>query len=146
MNQIARYEISQIIQSFLPEVESNGYLSGYQRSILKLISQCKTSTLGGHKEQCDHCHYTRIHYNSCGNRHCPSCKAVNKHKWLHERQHDLLPVKYFHGVFTVPSELYNYFRYNKKRLYNLLFHSVRETLLAFGYDPKHSIEGKIGAI
>ena len=61
-------------------------------------------------------------------------------------KHDRLPVKYFHGVFTVPSELYNYFRYNKKRLYNLLFRSVRETLLAFGYDPKHSIGGKIGAI
>ena len=146
MDQIARFEISQIIQRFLPEVESKGCLSGYQRSILKLISQCKTATLGGHKERCNHCHYTRIHYNSCGNRHCPSCKAVNKHKWLHDRKHDRLPVKYFHGVFTVPSELYKYFRYNKKRLYNLLFRSVRETLLAFGYDPKQGIGGKIGAI
>jgi hypothetical protein len=141
-----RYEISQIIQRFLPQVETQGGLSGHQRSILKLMSLCKTSALGGHKERCDHCHYTRIHYNSCGNRNCPSCQAVNKEKWIYDRQNDLLPVKYYHCVFTIPSELYIYFKYNKKPLYDLLFRSVRQTLLAFGQDPKHGIAGKIGAI
>ena len=113
---------------------------------MNLLSVCKTAALGGHKERCDHCDYSRIHYNSCGNRNCPSCQAVNKDKWIHDREYDLLPVKYFHCVFTIPSELYIYFRYNKKRLYDLLFRSVRETLLAFGLDPKHGIGGKIGAI
>lgn len=146
MQEKKKYEVSQIIQRFLPEVELAGGLSGHQRSILKLMSLCKTSALGGHKERCDQCHYTRIHYNSCGNRHCPACQGVNKEKWIHERLYDLLPVKYFHCVFTIPSELYIYFRYNKKRLYDLLFRSVKETLLAFGYDPRHGIGGKIGAI
>jgi hypothetical protein len=110
------------------------------------MSLCKTSALGGHKERCDHCHYIRIHYNSCGNRNCPSCQAVNKEKWIYERQFDLLPVKYFHCVFTIPSELYVYFRYNKKPLYDLLFRSARQTLLTFGQDPKYGIGGKMGAI
>ena len=139
-----RYEISKIIQRFLPEAELS--LSGYQRSILKLISHCKTAELGGHKEQCNRCGYSRIHYNSCGNRHCPNCQGVNKFKWVHERSFDLLPVKYYHAVFTIPSELYDYFRYDKRRLYNLLFRSVRETLLEFGQDPRQGIGGKIGAI
>ena len=156
MAEKTKYEIAQIIQCFLPKIESQGGLSGHQRSILNLLSVCKTAALGGHKERCDHCDYSRIHYNSCGNRNCPLCQAVNKEKCtpaeasaqagIHDRQHDLLPVKYFHCVFTIPSELYVYFRYNKKRLYDLLFRSVRETLLAFGYDAKHGIEGKIGAI
>jgi hypothetical protein len=146
MQKKIRYEISQIIQRFLPEVETQGGLSGHQRSILKLMSLCKTSALGGHKERCDQCHYTRIHYNSCGNRNCPSCQAVNKEKWIYDRQYDLLPVKYYHCVFTIPSELYIYFKYNKKPLYDLLFRSARQTLLAFGQDPKHGIAGKIGAI
>ena len=146
MQKKTRYEISQIIQRFLPEVETQGGLSAHQRSILKLMSLCKTSALGGHKERCDQCHYTRIHYNSCGNRNCPSCQAVNKEKWIYDRQYDLLPVKYYHCVFTIPSELYIYFRYNKKLLYDLLFQCVRETLLTFGLDPKHGISGKVGAI
>ena len=112
----------------------------------KMLNVCKTSALGGHKERCDRCDFTRIHYNSCGNRNCPNCQGVNKEKWVHDRKYDLLPVKYFHCVFTIPSELYVYFRYNKKQLYDLLFRSVRETLLVFGYDPKHGIAGKIGAI
>jgi len=141
-----RYEIAQIIQRFLPEVIAKHPLSGHQKSILNLMSLCKTAALGGHKEQCEQCLYTRIHYNSCGNRNCPSCQAVNKEKWIHDRLYDLLPVKYFHCVFTIPCELYPYFRYNKKQLYDLLFQCVRETQLTFGLDPKHAISGKVGAI
>jgi len=71
---------------------------------------------------------------------------VNKEKWIFDRQQDLLPVKYFHCVFTIPSELYIYFRYNKKLLYDLQMRCVKDTLLAFGLDAKHGIDGKIGAI
>lgn len=146
MRNKAEFEIAKIIQRFLPNLESQGSLSGHQRSMLKLMSICKTSALGGHKERCDNCVYTRIHFNSCGNRNCPSCQGVNKEKWIFDRLYDLLPVKYFHCVFTVPSELYIYFRYNKKLLYDLMMRCVKDTLLDFGYDPKHKIDGKIGGI
>ena len=141
-----KYEIAKVIQRFLPSVEKQGGLSGHQRSILKLMSLCKTSALGGHRERCDSCAHTRVHYNSCGNRNCPTCQGVNKEKWIFDRQHDLLPVKYFHCVFTIPSELYVYFRYNKKLLYDLMMRCVKDTLLTFGLDSKHKIKGKIGAI
>jgi hypothetical protein len=146
MTNNAQFEIAKIIQRFLPILETKGTLSGHQRSMLKLMSICKTSALGGHKEQCDHCVHTRIHFNSCGNRNCPSCQGVNKEKWIFDRLYDMLPVKYFHCVFTVPSELYIYFRYNKKMLYDLMMRCVKDTLLAFGYDPKQKIDGKIGSI
>ncbi len=146
MQQKQKYEIAQIIQRFLPEAEADRGLSGHQRSTLKLLSVCKTAALGGHKERCDNCHYARFHYNSCGNRNCPTCQGVNKEKWIYDRQYDLLPVKYFHCVFTIPSELYVFFRYNKKLLYDLLFRCVKETLLTFGLDPKQGIDGKLGGI
>lgn len=141
-----KYKIAKVIQRFLPELEIQGGISGRQRSILKLMSLCKTSALGGHREQCDKCEFTRFHYNSCGNRNCPSCQGVNKEKWIFDRQHDLLPVKYFHSVFTIPSELYIYFQYNKKALYDLMMRCVKDTLLTLGADPKHGINGKIGGI
>jgi len=140
------HQISNIIQKFLPDVEAQGGISGHQRSILKLISLCKTSALGGHKEVCPSCRYDKIHYNSCGNRNCPSCQGVNKEKWVFDRQHDLLPVTYFHSVFTIPSELYIYFRYNKRILYDLLIRSAKETLETFGKNERNGIGGKIGAI
>lgn len=141
-----KHNITKVIQTFLPELEANNSLSGHQRSMLKLMSLCKTSALGGHKERCDHCAHTKIHYNSCSNRNCPSCQGVNKEKWIIDRQQDLLPVKYFHCVFTIPSELYPYFRYNKKVLYSEILRCTREVLHIFGKDPKHGISGKIGAI
>jgi len=146
MNSKSKYQISQVIQRFLPEVELEGGMSGHQRSILKLIRLCKTSAMGGHREQCPECHHVRLHYNSCGNRNCPSCQGVNKEKWIFDRQQELLPVKYFHCVFTIPSELYIYFRYNKRLLYDLMMRNVQETLMTFGKDPKHGINGKLGGI
>ena len=143
-----KFNIAKIIQQFLPPVEKQGTLSGHQLSTLKLLSICKTTAMGGHIERCnnDKCGHKRVHYNSCSNRNCPSCQSVNKEKWLHARQQDLLPVKYFHSVFTIPSELYIIFRYNKKILFDLLMKTVKETLQVFGLDPKHGIDGKIGGI
>ncbi len=140
------HSINTVIQRFLPGLEISNSLSGHQRSVLKLMSICKTSALGGHKERCNNCSHTKVHYNSCGNRNCPSCQGVNKQKWIIKRQQDLLPVKYFHSVFTVPSELYPYFRYNKRKLYTILMKCVKDTLHTFGKDPKHGINGKVGAI
>ncbi len=146
MRALKNHSIANVIQRFLPGLEASNSLSGHQRSILKLMSICKTSALGGHKERCNHCSHTKVHYNSCGNRNCPSCQGVNKEKWIVKRQQDLLPVKYFHCVFTVPSELYPYFQYNKRTLYTILMRCVKDTLQAFGEDPKQGINGKIGAI
>ena len=143
---MSKHDLTTVIQRFLPQLESQRSLSAHQLSILKLMSLCKTAALGGHREGCDTCSYTKIHYNSCGNRNCPNCQGVNKEKWIVDRQHDLLPVKYFHCVFTIPSELYMYFRYNKTLLYGLLMRAVKDTLLTFGYDPKRGINGKIGGI
>jgi len=142
----AKYNISKIIEQCLASLQSTSTLSGYQVSTLKLIQHCKTAQLGGHIERCDTCAYKRIHYNSCGNRNCPSCQGVNKEKWVFDRQYDLLPVKYFHCVFTIPSELHPLIRYNKKLIYDAMMRCVKDTLLTFGYDHKHGISGKIGAI
>jgi hypothetical protein len=87
-----------------------------------------------------------VHYNSCGNRHCPNCQAVNKERWLLQRSYDLLPVTYFHGVFTVPSELRVLFMYNKKLLYNLLYQCAWETIYAFALDKRQKMEAKPGMI
>ena len=142
----AKYNIAKIIEQWLPSLKSTSALSGHQVSTLKLIQHCKTAQLGGHIERCDSCAYTRIHYNSCGNRNCPSCQGVNKEKWIFDRQFDLIAVKYFHCVFTIPSQLHDLVRYNKKIIYDLMMRCVKDTLLAFGNDPKHGINGKIGAI
>ena len=111
MKSKSKFNIAQVIEQWLPSLEHNAILSGHQKSTLKLIQHCKTKHLGGHLEQCNECKYTRIHYNSCGNRNCPSCQAVNKEKWLFDRQFDLLPFKYFHCVFTIPSQLQPLVRY-----------------------------------
>lgn len=141
-----QHKIAEVFHRFAPDLIQQGRLSIDQIKAINLISVCKTAALGGHREACDNCSYTRIHYNSCGNRHCPSCQGVNKERWILERTYDLLPVKYFHCVFTLPCELRRVAQYNKKVVYELLFKSVKDTLLAFGYDPRQKIEGKIGGI
>jgi hypothetical protein len=108
------------------------------------IEVCRTSYLGGHLEQCDSCGYQRPVYNSCRNRHCPKCQALTKARWLAARQAELLPVGYFHSVFTLPHELNPLARANQKVVYDLLFRSVAETLQEFGADPKHGLGGKLG--
>lgn len=143
---MSKFLFRDVVQQFLPQLIQDNSLNGHQRSTLHLIGMCKTVALGGHREQCDQCDFNRIHYNSCGNRNCPSCQGINKDQWIHNRQHDLLPVPYFHCVFTVPSKLHIYFRYNKKILYDLLMTTTRLTLDEFGLDPKHGIGAKIGGI
>ena len=141
-----QHKIAEVFHRFAPDLIQQGRLCADQIKAINLISVCKTAALGGHREVCDMCSYTRIHYNSCGNRHCPSCQGVNKERWILERTYDLLPVKYFHCVFTLPAQLRSLTIFNKKTIYELLFQSVKDTLLTFGYDPRQKIEGKIGGI
>ncbi len=113
---------------------------------IEAIKLCRTVKLGGHVEKCTNCGHTRVHYNSCGNRHCPLCQGANREKWILEKQYDQLPVPYFHAVFTVPQELHPLIRYNRAKLYSLLFHCTWETLKQFSSNPENRLNAKIGAI
>ena len=95
---------------------------------MRAIERCRTAELGGHVDECDCCGHIRISYNSCRNRHCPKCQFLKKEKWLEERKEDLLPVPYFHVVFTIPAKLNPLALRNKRVLYNILFRCVSETL------------------
>jgi hypothetical protein len=112
---------------------------------MRAIEVCRTAVLGGHREQCDHCGHVEISYNSCRNRHCPKCQTLRKEKWIEARCEDLLPIPYFHVVFTLPSELNPLVSMNRKVLYDLLFRSVSETLTQLAKDPKH-LGAEIGSI
>jgi hypothetical protein len=104
---------------------------------MRAIEVCRTAVLGGHLEKCDHCAEERNAYNSCRNRHCPKCQGSDRAKWLESRKAELLPVEYFHVVFTVPEQIAQIAFYNKETVYNILFHATAETLLAIAGDPKH---------
>ncbi len=115
-----------------------------QKKILFNVEHCRTVAMGGHSSQCDRCHHVEISYNSCRDRHCPKCQALNKAKWLAARESDLLPVGCFHVVFTLPHEVNPLVLNNKKVLLNTLFKSVKETLFTFAGDSKHKLQGQLG--
>ena len=112
-------------------------LSPEQRRVMRAIERCRTASLGGHVEQCDACGHRRIAYNSCRNRHCPKCQSLAKARWLQARLDDLLPVEYFHVVFTLPEQLAAVALQNKRVVYNLLFSAASETLRTIAADPRH---------
>lgn len=118
--------------------ESRGSsLTSADTYVLKCLAACRTAACGGHLEQCDHCGHQRPAYNSCGNRHCPKCQAAARAEWTDARQRDLLPVPYFHLVFTLPEQIARIALQNKKLLYNLLFKASAETLQQVASDPRH---------
>ncbi len=112
-------------------------LSPEQRRVMRAIEQCRTAALGGHVDECDTCGHQRISYNSCRNRHCPKCQSLAKARWLDARLADLLPVPYFHVVFTLPEQLASLALQNKRVVYNLLFATAAETLRTIAADPQH---------
>ena len=112
-------------------------LPRHQLRLMRAIEICRTATLGGHVDQCDQCAQTRHSYNSCRNRHCPKCGSLARARWLHRRQGELLPVPYFHVVFTLPEAIAELALQNKKVLYDLLFQISAETLLTIARNPKH---------
>jgi len=109
------------------------------------ILNCRTSVLGGHSEICDECGFAKISYNSCRNRHCPKCQALTKEQWILDREADLLPVPYFHVVFTLPEELNQIVLHNREALFSLLFKAASETLKALALDKKY-LGAEIGFI
>ena len=114
-----------------------GNLSGGQRRVMGAIEACRSATLGGHVEQCDGCGQIRIAYNSCRNRHCPKCQGLARAAWLADRQADLLPVPYYHVVFTLPGPIADIAYQNKAVIYDLLCKTSAETLITIAADPKH---------
>ena len=121
-----------------------GHLSLAQLKVMSAITQCRTAALGGHVLRCDGCGLDQVSYNSCRNRHCPKCQSNAAKRWLDARQADLLPVEYYHVVFTLPAQIADIAYQNKAVLYGLLFDVAAETLVRIAADPKH-LGASIGA-
>ena len=119
--------------------------SPLQRKVLRALAACRTSALGGHLEQCDRCGQRRAVYHSCRNRHCPRCQILAQDDWLEARCADLLPIPYFHVVFTLPHALNRLALFRPRRIYDLLFRAAADTLQTFARDPKH-LGGTIGFV
>ncbi|MBD3393002.1 MAG: IS91 family transposase [Chitinivibrionales bacterium] len=117
-------------------VAATGPLPPQHYAVANAIMGCKTAALGGHVFKCDHCGHDKISYNSCRNRHCPSCQAQARAHWVEKRLDELLAVPYFHVVFTLPNALNPFALRNKSCMYNLLFRAASETLCELGRDPK----------
>jgi len=130
-------EVADIFRHHGPEYREVHPLPRQHLRVMRAVEACRTAVLGGHKEKCEDCGHIEISYNSCRNRHCPKCQTLRKEKWIEERGKDLLPVEYFHVVFTLPSELNPLFIMNPKVMYNLLFRSASETLVELADNPKH---------
>jgi hypothetical protein len=116
---------------------NEGHLSLGQRRVMTAIEICRTAALGGHVERCEDCTHTRIAYNSCRNRHCPKCQWTAAQAWLEAREAELLPVPYFHVVFTLPAAITAIAYQNKAKVYGLLFTAAAETLTTIAADTKH---------
>jgi len=114
-----------------------GHVSLDQLKVMSAIERCRTAALGGHVARCQDCAYTTIAYNSCRNRHCPKCQGAAAQAWLAEREAELLPVPYFHVVFTLPAAIADIAYQNKAVVYDLLFKASAETVLTIAADPKH---------
>lgn len=137
-----KYEIGDIFRDNLDKL-AHLKLSPGQRKVVNAIIKCRTKELGGHRLRCKDCGYTEISYNSCRNRHCPKCQYFKKLKWLNNRIEEILPVKYFHIVFTIPNILNPLVLQNKRELYGILFKAVKETLTEAAENPKN-LGAKIG--
>lgn len=124
--------------------EAHGHaMSSAQRRVMRAIEICLTAVLGGHVDECDHCGHPRISYNSCANRHCNKCQSLARAKWLARHSAQVLPVSYFHVVFTVPDQIAALALQNKKIVYGILFRAAAATLRRIAADPKH-LGAKIG--
>jgi putative transposase/transposase-like zinc-binding protein len=138
-------EVADILRSHGPawrQVHA-GHVSLDQLKVMSAIERCRTAALGGHVARCEDCAYTTIAYNSCRNRHCPKCQGAAAKHWLADREAELLPVPYYHLVFTLPRKIADITYQNKAVLYDLLFKVSAETMLTIAADPRH-LGGRIG--
>jgi hypothetical protein len=140
-------EVGDIFRTHGPQwrLEQRGHLSLGQLKAMSAVEQCRSASLGGHVLHCQSCDHDRIAYNSCRNRHCPKCQGSSARRWLESRQADLLPVDYYHVVFTLPAPISDIAYSNKSVIYGLLFQATAETLLTIAADPKH-LGARIGML
>jgi hypothetical protein len=132
-------EVADIFRSHGPawRKANAGHVSLDQLKVMSAIESCRTAALGGHVARCEDCAYTSIAYNSCRNRHCPKCQGAAAKQWLAEREADLLPLPYYHVVFTLPAAIADIAYQNKAVIYDLLFKVSAETMTTIAADPKH---------
>lgn len=131
------FELADILRLDGPAYRASHRVTYDQDRVIDAVVNCRTAALGGHIEECDQCPYTRISYNSCRNRHCPKCQSLARAKWVEAREAELLPVEYYHVVFTIPEPLARIAYYNRKVVYNILFKATAETLATIARDPQH---------
>jgi Transposase zinc-binding domain len=131
------FELASIFRQYGQAFRETHPLPRESLRVMRAIEVCRTAVLGGHVEACSQCNFTRISYNSCRNRHCPKCQNTERAKWLERRKAELLPVEYFHVVFTIPEQLAAIAFQNKEAVYGILFRAASETLLTIARDPKH---------
>lgn len=136
--------IQDVFEQFLPMVADRSF-SDEQFRTIQCIRSCRTAEMGAHVSECESCHSKFIHYNSCKNRHCPMCQAMEVDEWIDLRREDVLDAPYFHTVFTVPGLLYPLIYANQKLLYDALYHAANRTLTELSKDTKH-FGAKIGYI
>jgi len=137
-------EVADVFRAHGPVWRQTAQLSLGQLKVMSAIEQCRSAALGGHVLRCSGCEQIEVAYNSCRNRHCPKCQASAAHRWLEARQADLLPVEYYHVVFTLPATISAIAWYNKAVLYGLLFDVAAETLRTIAADTKH-LGAQVGA-
>ena len=139
-----RCELADIVRRYGDGYQRTHRLSTVQYKALRAIRNCRTAALGGHREYCETCGYETYRYHSCRNRHCPKCQSQQRDAWVEARISDLLPVPYFHQVFTIPHQLNPLIltgQRNQRALLKLLFDATAETLMSFG---RHTFGGKVG--
>lgn len=132
-----RYEVADVLRLGAKSYQSKHRLSSRQQKIIRDIQDCRTSALGGHIDACEACGYLRISYNSCRNSYCPKCQSMAREEWVEKRRAELLPVQYFHFVFTLPSELHDIIRYNERLLYGQLFQLAWQSLAELVKDKRY---------
>ena len=132
----ATYELADVLAAHWPAVQHSGRYNSWQLRTMDAVRRCRTASLGGHIDGCSSCGLLRISYNSCRNRHCPKCQGKQREEWIQAREAELLPVPYFHVVFTLPDKLNQLCLYKPDVLYNLLFKTAWSVINSFGHDPK----------
>ena len=140
-------EVADIVRRHEADLRAarNGRISAAERKVLHHLAACRTSACGGHVQRCDACQHLKIAYNSCRNRHCPKCQELARAQWVEDRRQELLPVPYFHLVFSIPHELSSLALQNKKVVYGILFRAATQTLQEIARDPKH-LGAEIGCL
>lgn len=130
-------EMQEIIKKYGKEYKEKNKIMPHILKAMDAIEKCRTGELGAHEDVCDNCGHTKISYNSCRNRHCPKCQSIAREKWIYNREQEILNVKYFHVVFTIPSEIYLIAKQNESKVYKILFKAASETLEELAKDKKY---------